>query len=106
MNCVDDGSGVLDGDSLTSDKSYRTDSILSIDPASVEQPDVSIVLLDFLLQQLCIESWVARQEGLTEASRKCCRGFVVSCNNSCHIGCVAADEVVHGLCGIQFRDWR
>lgn len=106
MNCVDDGSGVLDGDSLTSDKSYRTDSIFSVDPASVEQPDISVVLLDFLLQQLCIESWVARQEGLTEASRKCCRGFVVPGNNSCHVGCVAADEVVHRLCGIEFRDWR
>lgn len=47
---------------------YGTDSILAVDPAGVQQPDIGIVLLDLLLQQLGVEGWVARQKGLSEAS--------------------------------------
>ena len=59
MNSVDDVSGILNGDSLS-------DSVSSSSPSSVDEPDVSSVLLTFVLQQISINLWAHWHDGLTE----------------------------------------
>ncbi len=99
MDGIDDGSGVLDADSLA-------DTVLSVDPSGVDEPNIGLVLLDLLLKHFCIDIWMSDQEGLTETSREGRGDSVLTGNNSGHLGSVATDEVVHSLGAVKLGDWR
>jgi hypothetical protein len=74
-------------------------------PASVQQPGIGRVLLNLLCQHLGVTHGVESQEGLGEAGRESGLGLGNTIFSTSHLGGISGDEVEHGLCGVQFRDW-
>lgn len=86
--------------------SYFSFAVLAIDPSSVQQPNIRLVLVDLLLQQFGVQGGVSCKEDFSETSRESGRGGVIPGNDSCHVGGVTADKVIHSLGGVELGNWR
>lgn len=67
MDGVDDLASVSNADTLGKSIQYLSDTIAASTPSGVDQPDMSIVLLDLLSKQGGVDVGVEGQESLTEA---------------------------------------
>lgn len=85
---------------------YVSFAVLAVDPTGVQEPDVCLVFVDLLLEHFRVQSRVSGKEDLAETGGEGRRGGVVAGDDACHVGRVAADEVVHGLHRVELGDWR
>lgn len=99
VNRVQNGSGHLQAHSLAV-------TVFTARPASVDEPDVGIMLLHFFGEHVGVESGVEGKEGLTEAGGESSDGFLDSHFGSGDLGGVSRNEVEFGLSGSQFSDRR
>lgn len=100
MDGVEDGARVLERAPLAAVH------VAGADPARVEEPGVGLVVLDLLRQHLGVPHRVQRQEGLREARREGRLGLRDAVLRARHLGCVARDEVEHGLRAVELGDRR
>lgn len=88
---VEDGTSVLERATLAARGGTGTH------PAGVQEPSISLVLLDLLSQHGSVAHGVQSQEGLGEAGREGGLRFRHTVLGAGHLGGVAGDEVEHGL---------
>ena len=69
--------------------SYLADSIAATSPPGVHQPDIGVVFLDFVRQQVCVYLRLEGHEGLPETGGERGDGFLDSDFGSSDLGSVA-----------------
>ena len=79
------------------DRHTAADAVDAAGPAGVDQPDVDIVLLDVVAQQVGIDRRIARQERRAEAGREFRLHAHKTLLGTGHLGGVTRQEVVHRL---------
>ncbi len=81
---------------------------LSVGPARharVHEPAVGVVPMNFLAEELGVHRWIAYHKRLAKAGAEGGLWFVYPCLGAGDLGRVAAQEVIHRLCGGELRDW-
>lgn len=82
MDRVDDSTGSADANTLS-------DTVTTSSPSSVHKPNVDVVLLNLLIEQIGIGLGLEWEESLTEASGEGRSRFFNSLLSSCNFGCVS-----------------
>jgi hypothetical protein len=98
VDCVEDGAGVLKWATLA------TGGGTGSNPASVQQPGASTVLLNLLSKHLSVAHWVESQERLCEAGGEGGLWLSDAFLSTSHLGGVTRDEMEHGLRGVELGD--
>ena len=95
VDALDDGAGIFELNALA-------DAVTSLDPAGVDEPDIDLVVLHFLGEELGVARGVHDEEGSSEAGGESGGGLGNAHLGAGDLGGVAGDEVVHGLFLAEF----
>lgn len=98
MDGVDDGSRL-------SKTHTAADSVATTDPASVDKPDLGLVLSTHLSKHLSVDIRVQGKESFSIASRERRLRFLDSYFSTCNLRSEATDEMVHSLLRVKLRHW-
>jgi len=79
------------------------DTLSATNPASVDKPDLSLVLSTFLCKHLRINIWVKGKESLAVAGRESELRLGNTHFGTSNLGSVSRDEMVHGLLRVELR---
>lgn len=83
---------------------YLSDSIFAASPSSVDEPNISVMLLDLFIKEVCVNLRLERKESLSETSGESRGGLFYSLFSTCHLGSVSRVEVIDCLLGSKFGD--
>lgn len=96
--------GIEDGTSVLQWATLATGGGTSTNPAGVQQPSVSLVMLNLVGKHLSIAHGVESQEWLGKAGGEGCLWLGDANFGSGHLGGITRDEVEHSLGGVELRD--